>query len=90
MRCEHCAQRGATIQFTIIKGDRTRVEHLCEDCADALSIAESGHPLEKITAEDLAFSGERERGGGESPMPPWLWIVLVALLGGGIALLVFR
>ena len=90
MRCEHCAQGDATVHFTIIKDDRTRVEHLCEDCADALCIAESGHPLEKITAKDFAFLGEQERGVEESPIPQWLWAVLVAFLGGGIALLVFR
>jgi protein-arginine kinase activator protein McsA len=47
MKCTCCGRIQATVQFTIVKGDQTKVQHLCAKCADDLSIAETGRPLER-------------------------------------------
>ncbi len=106
MKCTHCAKREATVHYTIIEDDKSRVEHLCESCADALSLAETGQPLDKLTAEVREFLADLKGRDAPAITPawssagntlreprnragwaPWLWLVPVALLIGGLAFL---
>lgn len=85
MKCSQCAQQEATVHYAIIKDRETKVRVLCDLCADALSLAETGRPLDMLASKDLALLDQQPALEDQSPV--WPWLVLGSLLFIAIAVL---